>query len=146
MNVFDIVRAREFAKEKHGGQMYGEHPYIHHLDMVAEMVSNLGFDVEYSVVAYLHDTIEDGVSDYSEILENFGVSIADAVAILSRDKDRENYTSYILSIKNLGGGMSMTVKICDLLCNLKECNQNLVGKNIGLAKRYEKAIVTLCVR
>lgn len=146
MNVTDIMRAREFAKEKHEGQVYGDLPYLYHLDMVAQMISGLGFDAEYSVLAYLHDTIEDGVSNYNEIRDNFGNDMAENVLLLTRDKDNETYNDYILNIKNFGGRLVNAVKICDLLCNLKECNQNLVGKNIGLAKKYEKAIVTLCVR
>lgn len=147
MNVLDILKARNFAIKKHEGQMYGEqHPYIYHLDAVAKMVSDLGFDVESSIVAYLHDTIEDGVSSYDEICDNFGNDIADSVLLLTRNRDNETYNDYILSIKNFGGRLVNVVKICDLLCNLKECNQNLVGRNIGLAKRHEKAIVMLCVR
>ena len=45
--------ARDYAIAAHGDQKYGEHPYVGHLDAVAEIVRP---DGELAVaVAYLHD-------------------------------------------------------------------------------------------
>ena len=59
----EVKRAREFAIKAHGDQMYGDEPYIVHLDEVAGILHEFGimetiFTNAY-IVAYLHDTIED---------------------------------------------------------------------------------------
>ena len=71
MNYLDVMRARQFAIEKHDGQLYGNLPYLYHLDMVHQLAEGIGLSEIHQVVAYLHDTIEDGVSDYAEISKEF---------------------------------------------------------------------------
>ena len=45
--------ARAFAVQAHGGQRYGEHPYVVHLDAVAEHLIPYG---ELAIsLGYLHD-------------------------------------------------------------------------------------------
>lgn len=52
--------AKDFAVWAHGAQMYGERPYVAHLEEVAEVVRGIEGLPEYAVkVAYLHDVIED---------------------------------------------------------------------------------------
>ena len=142
MDGLDVIKARGFAIEKHGEQMYGSYPYIYHLDMVNSVAEMCGLSVEHRVLAYLHDTIEDDVSTYKEISEFFGSDMGQYVSRISRDKDNETYTVYIERIKYYGG-LVRELKICDLLCNLEECNKNPVGKNIGRSIRYTRALVLL---
>jgi len=142
MNRLDVMRARQFAIEKHDGQMYGNLPYLYHLDMVHQLAEGIGFSEIHQVVAYLHDTIEDGVSDYTEISKEFGSEIAKYVSYIGRDKDNETYTTYIERIKYYGG-VIREVKVCDLLCNLEECIKNPTGKNASRIVRYKKALVLL---
>ncbi|MCI5166209.1 MAG: bifunctional (p)ppGpp synthetase/guanosine-3',5'-bis(diphosphate) 3'-pyrophosphohydrolase, partial [Candidatus Electrothrix sp. GM3_4] len=70
-----ISKARRFALKHHGEQKYGEHPYVVHLDAVAELVQQYG---ELAVViAYLHDVVEDTNITLPDIEKEFGKLIAD---------------------------------------------------------------------
>lgn len=142
MNRLDVMRARQFAIEKHDGQLYGNHPYIYHLDMVHNLSEVAGLSDFTQVLAYLHDTIEDDVSTYEEIAKEFGFEMGICVSCISRDKDNETYTTYIERIKYYGGAVK-EVKVCDLLCNLEECIKNPTGKNAGRIIRYQKALILL---
>jgi len=142
MNYLDVMRAREMARLAHAGQLYGKLPYMYHLDMVANFAQGMGFDEETVIVAYLHDSIEDGVLTYANISREFGSSIADDVRVLSRDKDDVTYTEYINQV-NHWGGRAKNVKLSDLICNLRECFSNPSEKNNSLAIKYQRAIMTL---
>ncbi len=142
MNYLDVMRAREMARFAHAGQLYGKLPYMYHLDMVANFSQGMGFDEETVIVAYLHDSIEDGVLTYANISREFGSSIADDVRVLARDKDDVTYTEYINQV-NHWGGRAKNVKLSDLICNLRECISNPSEKNNSLAIKYQRAIMTL---
>jgi (p)ppGpp synthase/HD superfamily hydrolase len=142
MNELDTVMAFSFAKEKHEGQMYGDIAYIYHLSNVVKTARNFDLSAKHIVLAYLHDTIEDGVSDYTEIFKEFGSEMAELVSAISRDKDNETYSAYIRRIKSYNG-VVREVKICDILCNLEECIKNPTPKNEGRILRYKKALFFL---
>lgn len=59
-----VANAREVAKQAHGNQMYGDKPYIYHLDSVynvaLEHIDLFPEDSETILCAcFLHDTVED---------------------------------------------------------------------------------------
>ena len=75
---FQHIRAAfEFAAEAHKDQKRksGE-PYIIHPLAVAEIVADLGLDVDSVIAAMLHDCIEDTASTHEEIAKKFGASVA----------------------------------------------------------------------
>lgn len=81
--------AATFAAQRHMGQMRkdGKTPYIAHPFRVAMTVRDV-FEVNDPVAlaaAFLHDTIEDTTTDYDDLLERFGVEVADVVAALTKD-------------------------------------------------------------
>ena len=53
----ESLKARELAMRSHGDQKYGEHPYIVHLDAVADICYPYGQNAV--IIAFLHDTLED---------------------------------------------------------------------------------------
>lgn len=67
-------------------------PYLMHFSMVAmEVIAALGkepdLDGNLAVqCALLHDTIEDTDTTYDQLIEEFGLAIADGVQALSKDK------------------------------------------------------------
>jgi (p)ppGpp synthase/HD superfamily hydrolase len=75
------IKARKFALKHHGEQKYGEHPYIVHLDAVANLVQQYGEAAV--VIAYLHDVVEDTNVSIREIEKEFGALVADCVAVLT---------------------------------------------------------------
>src|SRR5690606_7510233 len=72
------TKARTFAIEQHGTQMYGDKPYVCHLDKVAEIVETFmpthWSDSEKNdalVLAYLHDVGEDTKVSAETLIEEF---------------------------------------------------------------------------
>ena len=67
-------------------------PYLMHFSMVAmEVIAALGkepgLDGDLAVqCALLHDTIEDTDTTYDQLVETFGLAVADGVQALSKDK------------------------------------------------------------
>ena len=147
----DIVKdAMDIASNYHGGMVdkYGN-PYFEHLERVANRVRDMEYDMVdetseidlYVAAAYLHDVIED--TDYSigDLIDVFGETIAEAVKLLTRDKE-ETYADYVIGIKKavfLEGKIARVVKLADLFDHLMgptPCPANLV-------KRYEKSLYSL---
>ena len=121
--------ARDFAREKHEGQMYGDKPYMTHVEDVAS-----GFeDSHLREIAYLHDVVEDSDVTIQEIRERFGEKVSVAVDALTRRK--EPYFDYIRRVKE--NPEATQIKLADLHANLKN------NPTESLAKRYHKAIAIL---
>ena len=74
-----LFDAFTYADAAHKGQLRksGE-PYIIHPLAVAEIVADLGLDVDSVIAAMLHDCIEDTASTHEEIAKKFGASAQDA--------------------------------------------------------------------
>lgn len=84
-----IQDAAAFATRRHRHQTRndGKTPYASHLFRVAMTVRQL-FGCEDPVAiaaALLHDTIEDTTTDYDDIMEAFGVDVADIVVALTKN-------------------------------------------------------------
>ena len=119
--------AKDYATQIHEGQMYGEQPYMNHVENVAS-----GFDDPHlQRIAYLHDTVEDSETGIGEIHERFGEDVGHAVDALTR-RQGEQYFDYINRVKE--HPEATQVKLADLHSNLKN------NPNESLAKRYQKAI------
>jgi guanosine-3',5'-bis(diphosphate) 3'-pyrophosphohydrolase len=115
-------QARAFAIAAHGGQRYGEHPYVHHLDAVAAIAEPFG---EAAVVAaYLHDTVEDTAATLAEITAQFGPEIAACVALLTDEpgadrKERKAKTYAKLAEVTGPLELALIVKASDRLANVR---------------------------
>ena len=153
-NKKDIVEvAMNIAYKSHTGMTdkYGN-PYFEHLDRVANRVREMEYDMVdetsdinlYIAAAYLHDVIED--TDYliGDLIDEFGETIAEAVKLLTRDKE-ETYADYVTGIKKsvfIEGKIARVVKMADLLDHLMgptPCPPHLI-------KRYEKSLYSLMGR
>lgn len=75
-----LLKAYQFASLKHGTQCRksGE-PYIIHPLNVAYILAEIGLDDSTIVAALLHDVVEDTDATREDIVNNFGVEIADIV-------------------------------------------------------------------
>lgn len=84
-----MLRAASFAARKHVGQKRadGITPYFSHVARVAFILTHVfGVrDERLLAAAFLHDTLEDTATDYDEIEEEFGGSVADAVVLLTKN-------------------------------------------------------------
>lgn len=134
--------AKAFAEKYHAGQMYGDMPYISHVEEVVALVSRYPEDVR--IIAWLHDVIEDSGIDrhtiHLLIAEEFGEYVARGVLLLSDDEDLPNRKakkkatnmrlSLIADKEELG---FLVVKIADRLANLR---RSVINENHRLIKLY----------
>ena len=119
--------AREFATQAHGEQMYGDEPYMTHVEDVAS-----GFtDPHLQRIAYLHDVVEDTGIGLDEIHERFGSDVGSAIDALTR-REGEQYFDFIHRVNQ--HPEAKQVKLADLHANLKR------QPHESLAQRYNKAI------
>lgn len=131
-----IIYARNFAINAHKDQMYGNHPYVYHLDMTFSFVSNDG-RIE-GILAYLHDILEDTDISYNDIEKRFGSIVADSVLLLTDEpginrKERKRKTNEKLSkSSNLS---ALKVKAADRLANT---TQSVIENNLSKIKMYLK--------
>lgn len=131
-----------FAMEKHAGQLYGDKPYIVHLEevftIVYDALSHLGSDPYldhdahvFLIAALLHDVVEDCYDDraagMAEILELFGEDVATAVEYLT---DLDGVTRVVRKAKffaRMDGIFgprdhrftALVVKVADRLANMR---------------------------
>lgn len=109
INRYWIVKAYEYAKEKHEKQFRksGE-PYIIHPLHVAYTLATLGLDTETICAALLHDVVEDTDTTYENIEENFGTEIAQIVEGVTKltnlfksveEKQAENYKKMFIAME-----------------------------------------------
>src|SRR5271156_3140068 len=89
-----LLDAVAFAARAHHGQLRKDRvtPYHSHVFRVCLIVRHV-FGVEDPAVltaAVLHDTIEDTTTDFDDVQEHFGAEVAGWVALLSKDKRRQD--------------------------------------------------------
>lgn len=129
--------ARQFAIEHHGQQRYGELPYVVHLDDVASRVEHYGEDA--TVVAYLHDVVEDTSVSESDIEQNFGLFVAQCVSILTDEAGinrKERKAKTYAKMKGVHGDLTLAlvVKAADRLANIAAC---VKAENSSMFNMYQ---------
>ena len=84
-----LKRAGSFARIRHMGQFRtgkAQEPYIIHLEEVSELVSSRNGTGNALAAAWLHDPVEDLLTSFAEIQNEFDVDIANIVRELTDDK------------------------------------------------------------
>lgn len=126
---FQHIRAAfEFAAEAHKDQKRksGE-PYIIHPLAVADIVADLGLDVDSVIAALLHDCIEDTDATHEEIAKKFGKSVAELVEgvtkltrvqyVSKEEEQMENLRKMLMAMAH--DIRVILIKICDRLHNMR---------------------------
>lgn len=134
---FDTTAIREYAIEKHGDQMYGEFPYIHHLEMVYEESLSHGLPPVVSVASFLHDVIEDTDVTYEDLIAEFGsTELADLVFCVTDAPGKNRKERKAATYPKLKGCPdAIALKLCDRVSNVRAC---LESGNTGLLEMYKK--------
>lgn len=129
------IQAYKFAARAHQGQNIpgSEIPYIMHLSFVSmEAIAALNAEKELSTekkydgnlavqCALLHDTIEDTDITFEQIEAEFGVSVAQGVLALTKDKSIAKHLQMEDSLKRIKQQPSeiWMVKLADRISNLQ---------------------------
>ena len=123
-----VDRAVEYAREKHKDQKRKDgSPYIIHPLAVAEIVAEMGLDMDAILGALLHDCIEDTDASFSEIAKLFGTTTAELVEGVTK-LTRANFSSteeaQMENLRKMFMAMSkdirvVLIKIADRLHNMR---------------------------
>lgn len=80
-----IYQAYELASKAHGGQKrHTGEPYITHPVAVAMILARMHLDYQTIIAALLHDVLEDTSVEKHELVEAFGIEVADLVDGVSK--------------------------------------------------------------
>jgi guanosine-3',5'-bis(diphosphate) 3'-pyrophosphohydrolase len=130
-----INEARTYAIEKHGSQLYGDKPYVYHLDLVFEKLKD--FPLEFRLAAYLHDVIEDTEDKEKatqEIKDKFGEEVYQLVYAVSGVGANRKERKESMIEKLLAHPKAIDLKMADRLVNIEESAKN----NERLYKMYKE--------
>ena len=117
-----------FAYAEHQGQLRksGE-PYIIHPLAVADIVADLGLDIDSVIAALLHDCIEDTPATHEDIAKKFGPTVADLVEgvtkltrmqyVSKEEEQMENLRKMLMAMSH--DIRVILIKICDRLHNMR---------------------------
>ena len=134
-------KAMLLAYDAHHGQLdKGGVPYIFHPIHLAEQMP----DELTTIVALLHDVVEDTDLTLDDIAGDFPPAVIDALRLLTH-KPGTNYLDYVRALRN--NPIAATVKRADLLHNSDEsrlalCPISEAEKN-RLRQKYQKALAIL---
>lgn len=115
-------RAKKYAAVIHGAQTYNDEiPYTDHLDAVVDVLGRFGVhDEVMTSAAYLHDSIEDTRTSYSDIRKRFGTEVAELVyavtSELGRNRKERNAKTYPKIAANLN---VIALKLADRIANVE---------------------------
>ncbi len=134
-----IDRAVEYATAKHHNQARKDgSPYIIHPLAVAEIVTEMGLDVDAVLGALLHDCIEDTDASHEEIEKLFGATVAELVEGVTKLTKANFSTTEQAQMENLRKMfMAMSqdirvvlIKIADRLHNMRTMQYQTPEKQI----------------
>ena len=136
----DIVdKAVEYAREKHKDQKRKDgSPYIIHPLAVAEVVAEMGLDLDAVLGALLHDCIEDTDASFDDIAKKFGQTTAELVEGVTK-LTRANFASteeaQMENLRKMFMAMSkdirvVLIKIADRLHNMRTMQYQTPAKQI----------------
>jgi len=119
MNKYEerlLEQAKINARDAHKGQKrHTGEDYITHPEAVAKMVAERPVPVEYQIVAWLHDVVEDTDLTLEVLHEYYPPKIVQAIDAITK-RDGEEYTDYLDRVYH--NEMALEVKICDIKHNL----------------------------
>ena len=134
-----IDRAVEYADAKHQHQKRKDgSPYIIHPLAVAEIVAEMGLDIDAILGALLHDCIEDTDASHDDIEKLFGTTVAELVEGVTK-LTRANFSSseqaQMENLRKMFMAMSkdirvVLIKIADRLHNMRTMQYQTPEKQV----------------
>ena len=134
-----IDRAVEYADTKHQHQKRKDgSPYIIHPLAVAEIVAEMGLDIDAILGALLHDCIEDTDASHDEIEKLFGPTVAElveGVTKLTRANFETSEQAQMENLRKMFMAMSkdirvVLIKIADRLHNMRTMQYQTPEKQV----------------
>ncbi len=139
-NTALLQQAVDYASRKHEHQQRKDgSPYIIHPLAVAEIVAEMGLDVDAVLGALLHDCIEDTDASHAEIESLFGQTVAElveGVTKLTRANFNSSEQAQMENLRKMFMAMSkdirvVLIKIADRLHNMRTMQYQTPEKQIS---------------
>jgi len=114
-----MINARDFAARKHINQAYGTFFYTYHLDNVVHNLWYFGYTSQfYETLGYLHDVLEDTDCTYDELVNEFGIKIANTVQALTNEPGKNRKERFAKTYPKIRADQSARiVKLADRISN-----------------------------
>ncbi len=138
--------AYDCAAKQHDGQLRKDgSPFVSHPLAVADLVADLGLDIESIMAALLHDCVEDTNITHEELVHMFGQTVADlvdGVTKLTRVQYRSKEEEQVENLRKMLMAMAkdirvILIKICDRTHNIRTMEYQ------SERKQREKSLETL---
>ena len=138
----DVLAAEWFARDSHGSQMWGDYPYIVHLERVVYETrmwsKQFGMKKEPEVMlaaAFLHDTVEDTTATREDITRLFGDKVADLVWRLTDEPGNTRAEKKAKTYPKIKASKEATlIKMCDRLVNIQHSVDEESEKYLSIYK------------
>ncbi len=148
-----VQRARDFAVTAHKDHSYGGQPYWTHLDTVASILHEFGWDSPSALqAAYLHDAVEDCENIDAKVLQNAGFSqdVVEMVLFCTDEQGPNRKTRKKRTYQRMKSALQqwqndanahpatpwgVRVKLADRLANVRQC---VAQNNQGLLAMYRR--------
>ena len=117
MKINIVRKARKFAKAKHKGQLddCGKNYFKVHVEGVVKVLRLVTKDKNILAAAYLHDTLEDTDTSFTELHKEFGMIITKLVWEVTHEGKKDTYGKYFPRLKSRD---AILIKFADRLHNL----------------------------
>ncbi|MBY0006817.1 phosphohydrolase [Priestia aryabhattai] len=123
-----IKEARRYAEHAHTGQVrkLSDKPYIVHPINVGNILEKAGFSEKVIAAAYLHDAVEDTSVTLEEIVQRFGLEVAEIVEAHTEDKSKswEERKQHTIQIVKTGSFEVKSLIVADKLDNLRSLKES----------------------
>ena len=118
-----LTKAADFAARAHRDHRRKDAqqtPYINHLTEVARLLAGAGCDVTVVTAGYLHDTIEDVEVTYEELVDAFGIEVANLVRAVTDDRSLPKSRRKELQVEHAAHASAevAALKLADKISNL----------------------------
>jgi (p)ppGpp synthase/HD superfamily hydrolase len=145
-----LLEAVAFAARAHRHHLRkdGQTPYVSHVFRVCLVLRHyFGVDDERALAtAVLHDTIEDTTTDFDDLAELFGSEIAGWVAVLSKDKRRqedEREEEYMAGLLRCPAWQVRVCKLADMFDNLVDLKHTQPAQRSKTVRRIRSYLEAL---
>ena len=116
-----LQAAEALAVTAHKDQMYGDKPYIYHLQYVVEVLKRFNISDENMLVAgLLHDVVEDTEVNVFQITAMFGSRVADLVHRVTNEEGKNRRERHEKTYPKIqADDDAITLKLADRIANIE---------------------------
>ena len=141
-DAFDLAaRAHGSERRPSDGRLF-----LEHVSEVAGLLHRLAFDEDLIAVGLLHDSVERGTLEESELRSEMGDSIAWLVMVLSEDQRIESFEARKAALRTqvaAAGARAVTVFAADKLSDIAGLRRGIEASPEGAEERMGTSVASM---